>query len=95
MLSIYPGTNSLVAAVDPGTPTAWQQEPYLSSLRRWSEAALVQGDQVLVFIGTKVIAVMPDRAIDLGEIKPGDRIVTLRGAGGYDVKLRHGAGGHG
>ena len=90
VLSIYPGTNSLAVAVDPGMPMAWQQEPYLSSLRLWSEAALEQGDQVLVFIGAKVIAVLPDRAIDLGEMKSGDRIVTLKGAKGYDVRLQTG-----
>lgn len=93
VLSIYPGTNSLAVAVDPGMPMAWQQEPYLSSLRMWSEAALEQGDQVLVFIGAKVIAVLPDRAIDLGEMKSGDRIITLKGAKGYDVRLQSGGGG--
>ena len=95
VLSIYPGTNSLSVAVDPGTPAAWQQEPYLSNLRQWSEVALAEGEQVLVFIGAKVIAVLPDRAIDLGEMKPGDSVVTLKGPEGYTVRLKREAGGHG
>ena len=52
VLSIYPGTNSLSVAVDPGTPAAWQQEPYLSNLRQWSEVALAEGEQVIEAVAT-------------------------------------------
>jgi hypothetical protein len=92
VMSVYPGSNSLAITVDPGAPMAWRQEPYLLSFRRWAEAALVQGDQILVFNGSRVTAILPDREVELGEIRPGDRIVNLKGLRGYDVRLERGAG---
>ena len=92
VLSIYPGSNSLAVTVDPGTPAAWRQEPYLRLFRMWAQAALEQGDQILVFNGVRATAILPDREVELGEIKPGDRIVTLKGSrGSFDVKLQPGA----
>ena len=88
VLSIYPGANSLNVTVDPGVPNAWRREPYLSQFRRWAGAALAQGDQVLVFLGSKVTAILPDREIDLGEILPNDQIVSLKGPAGYDVRVK-------
>lgn len=87
VLSIYPGANSLNITVDPGVPNAWRQEPYISSFRRWAGAALAQGDQVLVFLGSKVTAILPDREVELGEIRPNDRIISLKSAGGYDIRV--------
>ncbi|MCA3703429.1 MAG: hypothetical protein INF12_10405 [Methylobacterium sp.] len=91
VLSIYPGTNSLAVTVDPGFPGNWRQEPYLRNLRRWAEAALRQGDQVIVFTGGKATAILPDREEELGEIGPGDSIVSLKGPRGYAVEVRRGA----
>lgn len=95
VLSIYPGTDSLAVAVDPGSPSAWRSETYLPSLRRWADAALSEGNQVLVFVGARAIAVLPDREVDLGEIRPGDSIVTLKTRDGYEVERRPGAVTHG
>lgn len=91
VLSIYPGTNSLAVTVDPGFPGNWRQEPYLRNLRRWAEAALSQGDQVIVFTGGKATAILPDREQELGEIGPGDAILSLKGPRGYAVEVRRGA----
>lgn len=91
VLSIYPGTNSLAVTVDPAMPAAWRGETYLPSLRRWASAALAGGEQVLVFVGDAVTAVLPDREKDLGRILPGDRIVSLKnGLGQFDVEVRRG-----
>lgn len=88
VLSIYPGTNSLTISADPGLPNAWREAKYLRQFRHWAAAALEQGDQVLVFSGARVTAILPDREVDLGEILPGDRIVSLKnGRGQFDVRL--------
>jgi hypothetical protein len=91
VLSIYAGTNSLAVTVDPGFPGNWRQQPYLRNLRRWAEAALAQGDQVIVFAGARATAILPDREVELGEIGAGDRIISLKGPAGYSVELRRGA----
>lgn len=88
VLSIYPGSNSLVVTVDPAQPRSFARDPYLPMLRRWAGAALEQGDQVLVFNGDRATAILPDREVDLGRIAPGDRIATLKGPAGFDVRVR-------
>lgn len=88
VLSIYPGSNSLVVTADPGNPRAWAREPYISALRRFAAAALAQGDSVLVFQGDRGSAILPDREVELGVIRPGDTIATLRGPKGFDVVVR-------
>jgi hypothetical protein len=88
VLSIYPGTNSLAVTVDPAQPAAWRREPYLSGLRRFAGAALQQGDQVIVFVGDRGTAVLPDGEQELGRIMPGDRIATLRRGAAYAVEVQ-------
>jgi hypothetical protein len=88
VLSIYPGTNSLAVTVDPAQPASWRKEPYLSGLRRFAAAALAQGDQVLVFVGSRVTAVLPDGEAELGTIQPADKIVTFRAGNSYRVEVR-------
>lgn len=91
VLSIYPGSNSLAVTVDPAFPAAWREPQFLPMLRRFAQAALAQGDQVLVFVGENVTAVLPDREKDLGRIGPGERIVSLKnGRGQFDVEVRRG-----
>lgn len=93
VMSVYPGTNSLNVSADPGYPNAWREEKYLTRLRIWAKVALEQGDQVLVFNGPRVTAILPDREKDLGEIRPGDRIVSLKSnIGTFDVRLDRAAG---
>jgi hypothetical protein len=63
--------------VDPGSPAAWRNEPYISDLRRWSsELAAVRGN-VLVAVGRRVFAVLPQGGeADLGIVAEDERILT-------------------
>lgn len=87
VLSIYPGTNSLAVTVDPGTPDAWTRAPYHRELRRWAEAALKGGDNVLVFNGDRVTIVLPDRDVALGVLGPGDQIRVGRRGHVYEADV--------
>ena len=90
VLSIYPDSNSLVVTGDPGFPRNWAREPFFSELKRWAVAALEQGDCIIAFQGNVASAILPDGEKPLGKILPGDRIVSLKSAAGYNVVVRRG-----
>lgn len=72
------GGTQLVVNVDPTQPKAWRKEPYLGTLRDWARHGIDSGVQVVVKIRQRVIALLPDREIDLGEIGEGERIRFAR-----------------
>lgn len=61
---------------DPDQPEAWNREPFLKTLRAWAEAGVRHGGQVLIFIGRKVLVVLPDRIVDLGIVAPDELVLT-------------------
>ncbi|HUU85486.1 MAG TPA: hypothetical protein VM243_18460 [Phycisphaerae bacterium] len=62
----------LVAHVDPGTPDAWRRRPWHDQLRAWALRGIRNGPNVVVQIEDRVIAVLPDRDVDLGRLEKGD-----------------------
>ena len=70
------GGARLAAIVDPGSPNAWKQQPYYGQLKAWARVAAMNQHQVLVRIGTKAIAILPDRDVDLGVVGPDEIIMT-------------------
>ena len=73
--------------VDPGRPNAWRQEPYYSQIKRWAVAAAASRGQVVVWQGRSTIAVLPDRDKDLGEVRPGQFIITSAKTGPQGTTL--------
>jgi hypothetical protein len=61
--------------VDPAFPNRWLEEPYWSRIRTLARR-LVDHQQVLVFVGKKVIAVLPNKEVDLGEVEADDHIMV-------------------
>jgi hypothetical protein len=64
----------LAVHVDPNYPGAWRREPYYGQLKRWARAAADARRQVVVFIRRRVIVILPDKDVDLGDMAPGDQI---------------------
>jgi hypothetical protein len=59
--------------VDPGHPAAWRREPYYSQFKQWSRR--FTGQKILVvFVKRRVIVVLPDSDVDLGEL---DQLMTF------------------
>lgn len=52
--------------VDPDRPDAWRREPYHAMLREYAQRLVPRGVQVIVYIGNRCTAVLPDRDVDLG-----------------------------
>jgi hypothetical protein len=104
----YPTTAKLVISseatrviffVDPAFPNRWREEPYYSLIRSYARE-MVDQRQVYVFIAKKVIAVLPNKEIDLGEVQINDQIGVrelkvpagrLRDWTAYVVRAKNGA----
>jgi hypothetical protein len=57
--------------VDPGSPTAWRREPYYSQLKAWARVRADRGTQIVVYIKSKAIAILPNKEVDLGTYNVG------------------------
>jgi hypothetical protein len=83
---------NLQIAVDPGFPNAWRKEPYYGRIKQWAREGAPEGRFVYVRIGARLIALLPDREQDLGQVDPGDDIFVARkrdAAGfGYEIEVR-------
>lgn len=75
----------LVLAPDAGAPTSWRRSPYLAQIKRWATLGASSNNQVLVFVGRRAIAVLPDRDEDLGTVELGDRIIYRVAQGRIEV----------
>ena len=74
VLAFKPDGMEIIVHVDPGVPNAWRAEPYYSEIRRMAGQAAGTSYTVFVQIGRRVIAVFPDREIDLGVVEEDERI---------------------
>jgi hypothetical protein len=79
-MMIFPDADRkrLAVHVDPAHADAWQAEPYHGDLRQWAVAAEKMGFQVYVAIGRRIVAILPDEDVDLGEFGDDDRLVYDR-----------------
>ncbi|MCC6315206.1 MAG: hypothetical protein IT337_14475 [Thermomicrobiales bacterium] len=64
----------LVAHVDVGSPAAWRSEPYYGQLKSWARQGMRGGPKVVVRVGERLVAILPDRDVDLGRVARGDGI---------------------
>ena len=64
----------LIALVDPGSPHAWRRQPYYDQLKAWARRGIRSGPKVVVRIDSRLIAILPDRDVDLGRLAKGDGI---------------------
>lgn len=66
----------ITAVVDSARPDAWREPPFHPQLKRWAQAGISSGRQVVVRVGKRTIAVLPDRDVDLGAMEPGERVLV-------------------
>ena len=76
VLSAEANSNRLTVYVDPAFPNAWREEPYYGTLKKLAHEATDPNGQVVVHLKKRVIVVLPDKDVDLGELAPGDRITV-------------------
>lgn len=62
--------------LDTSQPNRWREPPYYNELKALAVLAFRENRQVLVTVGTKVIAVLPDRDVELGHVLEDEVVVT-------------------
>jgi hypothetical protein len=91
MILIQEGPKQLLVHVDPAAPGAWRREPYLSQLRRMARNGLAADAVLLIQERGRVMALLPDRVVELGAIQPGAEIRLEKrpvpGGYAYDVSV--------
>lgn len=68
--------NRVALHVDPSHPNAWRREPYYSQLREWAALCVEQRQQLVVYIKSRVVVLLPDKEVDLGIMHRGDHITV-------------------
>jgi hypothetical protein len=69
VVTIDMGGKRFAVHVDTSQPDAWRRAPYHALLREYATRLTPRGSQVVVYIGDRCIAVLPDRDVDLGICK--------------------------
>jgi hypothetical protein len=64
----------LIVHVNPGSPDAWRKQPYYDQIKSWARRGIRTGPKVVIRIDSRLIAVLPDRDVDLGRAAKGDGI---------------------
>src|SRR5215469_2144017 len=63
------GGQLLILSVDPSFPNAWTKAPYFEMIKKWARDGAAERRLVLVHIGSRHIAVLPDRIVEIGKIE--------------------------
>jgi len=86
------GENILNINVDPDYPNAWTKPPFYDQIKKWAVDGAERQRFVFVRIGPRLIAVLPDREVDLGMVDPEDKLVVSRRPGvsgmSYEVEVQ-------
>lgn len=86
----------LMIVVDQSRPDVWRAAPFYAQIKAWSKEFLRDKKHILVRIGVRNIAVLPDEDVDLGVVGPEDKILVETAAGPvgplYRVRVERKAG---
>jgi hypothetical protein len=75
-------------AVDSAFPDAWTKPPFFAAIKNWVLEGAGLGRFVLVRIGTRWIAVLPDRIVELGNVEQDFVLMRERDPTGKTIELR-------
>ncbi|MBV9432933.1 MAG: hypothetical protein JO137_14025 [Hyphomicrobiales bacterium] len=79
--------NRIIAYCDPGRPLAWKEAANYRMLKSMAVRSAETGRQVVVALREHYTAILPDRDVPLGLVKPGQRIVYRETAAGVGRRL--------
>lgn len=76
VFSVWPSTGFVYGQVDPKSPFAWQKQPYLTGMLKWSAQLLEQRRHLLVFVGSDATLIMPSGPVPIGPMSPADGFIV-------------------
>lgn len=78
----------LTAFVDPGVPSAWRSAPYYEAFKRLAAQGVSATPPriITIRIGARVIIVLPDREIDIGNVGPDELVQLVPGPNGIEAR---------
>jgi hypothetical protein len=74
--------------VDPAFPDAWSKPPFFAAIKNWVTEGATLGRFVLVHVGARVTAVLPDRIVPLGAVEPRFALMRERDGAGRITGIR-------
>ena len=74
--------------VDPTFPDAWTRPPFLAGIKNWVANGAALGRLALVHVGPRLSAVLPDRIVELGTVKPTFALIRERDRSGKTIAVR-------
>jgi hypothetical protein len=75
-------------AVDPAYPDAWTKPPFFAAIKNWVQEGAELGRYVMVRMGSRWTAVLPDRILELGHVEGAFVLERGRGPTGRTIELR-------
>jgi hypothetical protein len=75
-------------AVDPAFPDAWTKPPFIAAIKNWVLEGAERGRYVMVHIGKRWIAVLPDRTVELGNVEDEFVLIRERGPTGRTIGVQ-------
>ena len=79
--------NRIAVHVDPVRADTWRAEPYYSTLKQWSRRAIAEGGSVVVWMGKRVVVILPDMDRDLGVVREDQFILPVHRASANGPEL--------
>ncbi len=76
VLRVESGGGLIAVHVDPGDPAAWRREPYFRTLKHLAAKGADSGQRVIVYVRNRVIAIFPNKEVEVGTMNPGDHLVV-------------------
>jgi hypothetical protein len=75
-------------AVDPAFPDAWTRPPFFAMIKQWVLDGAERGRFVMVRVGKRWTAVLPDRIVELDKVEDDFAVMRERGPTGRTIGLR-------
>ena len=73
---VGPTGSNITVFVDNGAPDIWREPLYYRDIKGWARSFPPEQVQILVIVKDRVFVILPDRDVDLGDVRSDQLIIT-------------------